>query len=149
MSNITKLKNILNEEIKGYGELIDLLRREKDYLIELNITGIENLSKEKDTLILKLRLFEQERMNLLRELLQDDKDAKEMTLQRLYELTGDETLKDMRLKLISMLQSIEELNEFNGILIERSLSFVKSSLAFLKASGIETKFRETTLSRKA
>jgi hypothetical protein len=55
----------------------------------------------------------------------------------------------MRLQLISMLQSIEDLNEFNGILIERSLSFIRNSLAFLKASGIDTKISEATLSRKA
>jgi flagellar biosynthesis/type III secretory pathway chaperone len=149
MNTTTKIKNILNEEIKGYRELIDLLQKEKECLINLDTAGIENVYKEKDTVILKLRLLDEERINLLKRLSQENNTEKEMTLQRLYKLTGDETLKNMRLQLISMLQSIEELNEFNGILIERSLSFIRNSLAFLKASGIDTKISEATLSRKA
>lgn len=149
MNTTAKLKNILNEEIKGYRELIDLLRKEKECLINLDTTGIENVYKEKDTVILKLKLLDEERINLLKRLSQENNIKEEMTLLRLYKLTGDEKLKHMRLQLISMLQSIEELNEFNGILIERSLNFIRNSLAFLKASGIDTKTSEATLSRKA
>ena len=75
--------------------------------------------------------------------------AETITLQKLYDMTGDETLKSLRLQLISMLQSIQEQNEFNSILIERSLGFVKNSIEFLKSSGANPKVSETSLSRKA
>lgn len=147
MSTTNNIKNILLEQIKGYRELLGLLQREKECLIDLDATGIESISKEKDTTILRLRLLEEERINLLKRF-SEENGIEGLTLQRLYELTGDESLKGLRLQLISILQSIEELNEFNGILIERSLGFIRGSLEFLKTSGANPRIVETTVSRK-
>ncbi|HAM52149.1 MAG TPA: hypothetical protein DCP92_16210 [Nitrospiraceae bacterium] len=45
----------------------------------------------------------------------------------------------MRLQLISLLQSIKELNEVNRVLIEQSLSSIKNTVNFLAASGLTMK----------
>ena len=149
MNTAKNIKGILTEQISGYRELLYLLQRERECLVNLDAAGIQNISKEKDTLILRLKLLEEARMKFLKESSAEMNSDETITLQKLYDMTGDETLKSLRLQLISMLQSIQELNEFNSILIERSLGFVKNSIEFLKSSGANPKVSETSLSRKA
>jgi hypothetical protein len=60
----------------------------------------------------------------------------EANLQILSEMTGDDTFQTLRLQLVSLLQSIEELNAFNKVLIGRSLNFIKNSMAFLESFGV-------------
>lgn len=125
------ITKILNEQISGYKALLDLLQRERLCLIDLNAGCVEELSKEKDIMILKLMLLEEERMRLAKEF-----GSSGLTLQALGELTGNAVFLDIRSKLKSLLQAIEELNNFNRILIERSLSYCRSSNGFFNFFGI-------------
>lgn len=145
MTSVEAITNILNEQVNSYKMLLDLLQRERACLLDFDAEGVEELSKEKDTLVLRLRLLEEERIRLMRNF--SDSDT---SLQRLWELTGDNTFQDMRSKLISLLQSIEELNEFNRLLIERSLSYIKSTSNFFGSFGLScnTKGKGTLLSRE-
>ncbi len=168
MTSVEAITNILNEQVNSYKMLLDLLQRERACLLDFNAEGVEELSKEKDTLVLRLRLLEEERIRLMRKFsdetihatscTKDDENnpplvkggeegfekvssnkrgfVGDMSLQRLWELTGDNTFQDMRSKLISLLQSIEELNEFNRLLIERSLGYIKSTANFFGSFGL-------------
>lgn len=134
---INSIKDILIEQTEGYRILLGVLQRERKCLLNLDTTGVEDLSKEKDTIILRLRLLEEERIRLIREFSTANRIMGDVGLQRLYEITQDDTFLILRLQLISLLQSIAELNEFNRILIERSLCFVKNSMSFLDSLGLE------------
>jgi len=134
---VNSIKDILIEQTEGYRVLLDVLQRERKCLLNLDTTGVEDLSKEKDTIILRLRLLEEERIRLIREFSTANSIVGDIGLQRLYEITQDNTFLILRLQLISLLQSIAELNEFNRILIERSLCFVKNSMSFLDSLGLE------------
>ncbi|MBI4686807.1 MAG: flagellar protein FlgN [Nitrospirae bacterium] len=126
MISTDAVNNILNEQVEGYRGLLDLLQRERACLIDFDAEAVERLSKEKDTIVLKLKLREEERKRL----------SGGISIQRLYEITGDSKLPDIRLKLISLIQGIEELNEFNRLLIDRSLNYVRSTSEFLGALGM-------------
>jgi len=130
------IKNILTEQINNYRLLLELLQRERECLINLNAIEVENLSKEKDTIVLKLRLLEEERIRLINKFSADKGIKEKVSLQRLHELTEDEDFHTMRLQLISLMQSIQELNAFNTILIDRSLRFVRHSMGFLESCGL-------------
>jgi flagellar biosynthesis/type III secretory pathway chaperone len=136
MKIIESIKNILVEQINNYRLLLELLQKEKECLININPKGIEDISKEKDTIILKLRLLEEERIRLIDKFSAQNNTNEKINLQRLYEITKDEDLHTIRLQLISLLQSIQELNTFNMILINRSLSFVRKSTSFLESFGL-------------
>jgi hypothetical protein len=112
---------------------------------------VEALSKEKDTVVLQLRLLEEERIRLVGAFAAERKLAEELSLQRLAEITGDEMFQKLRLQLISLLQGIVELNEFNRVLIERSSSVVKNALQFLSSLGVSPKAKNigTRVSREA
>lgn len=144
MKTAEAIKSILIEQISGYRSLMNILQRERAYLLNFNPSGIEDLSKEKDNLVLKLRLLEEERLRLLDNFLKEGGIDGELSLNRLYDITGDDAFKVIRLQFISLIQAISELNEFNRILIERSLNFIKGAtnvfdsyqFAGLKTAGV-------------
>jgi hypothetical protein len=136
MMIIDSIKSILIEQIKSYRVLLELLQRERECLINLDAHEVENLSKEKDTTLLRLRLLEEERLRLIKKYSADNVILGNVSLQRLSELTADNDFQLMRSQLISLLQSIQELNDFNMILIHRSLSIVRHSVGFLESCGL-------------
>jgi flagellar biosynthesis/type III secretory pathway chaperone len=152
MTTPEAIKNNLVEQINGHRLLLELLQRERGALANLTASVVEDLSKEKDIIVLRLRMLEEERIRLVKKFSEERKLKGDINLLKLHELTGEDAFRHLRLQLISLLQSIKELNEFNRILIERSLSFIKSSVNFLAASGITIKSRNhpgAVLSRQA
>lgn len=141
MKTIEAIKSILIEQINGYRSLMNILQRERACLLNFNPSGIENLSKEKDNLVLKLRLLEEERLRLLDNYSKEAGIDGELSLNRLYDITGDDAFKVIRLQFISLIQAISELNEFNRILIDRSLNFLKGATNVFdsyKIAGLRT-----------
>jgi len=151
MSTSESIKTILTEQITGYRALLDILRRERECLVHFNAPGVEALSKEKDTIVLKLRLLEEERGRLVSLFASERAIGENVALQRISEITGDESFLRLRLQLISLLQGVTEFNEFNKVLIERSAAVVKNALSFLGAMGAtpQTRTTGTLLSREA
>lgn len=133
MTIIEQILNILNEQINGYKLLLDLLQKERECLLDLNVEGVEDIVKEKDTILLRLRLLEAERIRLTKIFSKDD-----ITLRGLYEITGDASFIETRSKLISLLQSVEELNKFNRLLIERSLNYISGAINLFNFFDIGT-----------
>jgi flagellar biosynthesis/type III secretory pathway chaperone len=131
------IKSILTEQINNYRVLLELLQRERECLINLDADEVENLSKEKDTIVLKLRLLEEERIRLIKKYSADNAMKESVSLQELSRLTADKDFQLIRSQLISLLQGIRELNEFNMVLIERSLSVVRHSVGFLESFGLQ------------
>jgi len=136
MTTIESIKSILSDQVNGYRTLLDVLRKEREYLVHLNAPAVEALSKEKDTIVLKLRLLEEERCRLITTVAQERSLNAPVSLQQLAQMTGDETFPQLRLQLISLLQGIVEMNEFNRVLIERSSSVIKNALNFLGSFGV-------------
>jgi flagellar biosynthesis/type III secretory pathway chaperone len=139
MKTIEAVKKILLEQIEGCRQLLSLLQRERVCLMELHQEEVETVTKEKDILVLKLKLLEEERKRLLDRLMESEEfrrtlkqeERQQMSLQRLAGLLGDSSLMEMRSKLISLSQSIKELNDLNKIMIDRTLSYLKKSNRFL------------------
>jgi len=151
MTTVESITSILEEQVSGYRTLLEVLQKEREYLVHFNAQGVEALSKEKDTVVLKLRLLEDERCRLIKQLAKDRNIDEHISLQQLAELTHDKALPRLRLQLISLLQGIAEMNTFNRVLIERSSSMIKNALHFLGSVGVNahTGTTGTRFSREA
>lgn len=136
MKTIDKIKNILSGQVAVYNAFSGLLRREKECLVNIDPAGIEGLSKEKDTLVLRLKLLEEERIRLVSLFSVENELPGDINLKKIAEFTKDGDLRKLGLQLVSLVQGISELNEFNRVLIERSISFVKNSVNFLALLGV-------------
>ncbi len=136
---IEAIKKVLVEQVQGCRLLLELLQREKICLIKLQMDEIEALTKEKDILVLKLRLLEEERGRLLdrfifenfSELPDQGPAFQKISLLKLAELTGETIFQEIRSKLISLSQGIKELNDLNKVMIDRTLGFLKKNNQFL------------------
>ncbi|MBI4764766.1 MAG: flagellar protein FlgN [Deltaproteobacteria bacterium] len=139
MALLEAIKKILVEQVQGCRLLLELLQREKICLVNLQMDEIEALTKEKDILVLKLRLLEEERGRLLdRFALENFSDLpdqgpaiQKIGLLKLSELTGDIIFQEIRSKLVSLSQGIKELNDLNRVMIDRTLGFLKKNNQFL------------------
>ncbi|MBC8412184.1 MAG: flagellar export chaperone FlgN [Nitrospira sp.] len=131
MSTEIAIENILLEQIKAYKILDQLLKQERECLIRIDAETVEQLSKEKDTVLMRLRLLEEERQRLTSIFVQDNGIDGEVNLAIISQITGNDGLISLRSKLLSLLQSIDEMNKFNAILIERSINYVKVNTTFL------------------
>ena len=149
MKTADSIKDIIFEQINGYLSLLDILRREKECLINFDAAAVEHISKEKDTAVLRLRLLEEERIRLASRLGRDKKIEGDISLQKIYELTGDTDFQMLRLQMISLTQGISEINQFNRILIEHSMHFVRNAANFLGSFGLKGLERGAVLSREA
>jgi hypothetical protein len=138
MEIVEAIKAILLEQIEGCRQLLGVLQREKFCLMELHLEGVEAVTKEKDIQVLKLKLLEKERERLLETFSRQrsagtkDSEPTPLSLQNLALLTGDRVFSEMRSKLISLSQSIKELNDLNKVMIDRTLGYLRKNNQFLE-----------------
>jgi len=151
MNTADRIKKILGEQIETYRTLLEVLQRERECLVHFNPEGVETLAKGKDTIMLKLRLLEEERIRLVQAFACEQGITEEMTLKKLHIATGDADYATLRSQMLSLIQAISEFNEFNKILIERSVNFVRRNLVFLDSFRMTADRKKTgaVLSREA
>ncbi len=133
MTSEQAIEQILKDQISTYKSLKDILGEERRSLVDIDVENIEKISKEKDTLIMRLRLLEEERQRLLTEFTATRDVPMDINLKQLSELTGNEIFFDLRSQLLSLLQSIDELNKFNSLLIDKSLRYYKTTTNFINS----------------
>jgi len=133
MKSDKAIVSILREQINSYKILLELLKDERTSLVNIDAGSIESISKKKDTVVMRLRLLEEERQRLLTEFATDLDLDSDISLHELGKLTKNTQIPELRSQLISLLQSIEEMNTFNSVLIDRSLQQVRTSSGFFKS----------------
>lgn len=129
--------NILQEQIKTYKALLVLLKEEKECLVNINPDKVSELSKEKDTIVMRLRLLEEERVRLVHEFVRFNEMTGEVNLKELAKVTGNDLFVTLRSQLMSLLQNVEEMNKFNSILIDRSINYIKTTTNFISSFSNE------------
>lgn len=148
--SIQAITNILKEQVDGYKTFLAILQREKECLIHIDMVGMEDISKEKDTAVMRLRLLEEERVRLMKKFAEDKGIFRDITLIEMGEFAEDNTLFALRSQLLSLLQSIEEMNSFNSILISRSINYLRANTNFLSSftAGLSPETKGALLSKE-
>lgn len=122
-----------------YDELIKLMQAEWDSVTEYSLEKVQEITNKKETLILKMQVLEENRIEAVRAI------AKEMGVPYDEELTlknilasGKHPLKPKLAKcrkiLLQQIQRINELSERNKGLVDHSSLSIKKSLVFLHRS---------------
>ncbi len=150
MTSLQAITSILKEQIDSYKTLLDLLQRERDCLVNIDAEKVEEISKEKDTIVIRLRLLEEERLRLTKEFAEENGIFGGINLDGLWMLTKNDIFPTLRSQILSLLQSIEEMNEFNRVLTDRSITHLKTSANFFSSFTPELahKTKGTLLSRE-
>ncbi len=138
MTTEQAIEKILKEQINSYKALHEILKKERQCLVKIDVEQVENISKEKDTVVMRLRLLEEERQRLTKMIILEKDLPDDINLNDLGKITGNKIFPELRTELLPLLQVIEEMNKFNSILINRSINYVKSTTKFVNIFQTES-----------
>ena len=130
-----KFLELLDGEESLYGSLLLTLQKEKRSVVDANIEKLTESTKEKENLFLKIRILEEQRLIMaerVSEMLGEP--GRSLTLTQLSQRVEEPyatRIKDSQSSLLSLAQSIQEINESNKALLNHSLDLVKGSLNLL------------------
>ncbi len=140
---LDNLSEILKEIVEGYSALVDLLQRERRFIIENSLNELHDCIKQKETMILKIKMLENSRISLtdkLAEFLKSEIRNPQSAIPNPVTLSyiSDSTVepyssifKNYRSKLLSLTQTIRDVNRENKNFIEVSMDTLKESFKFL------------------
>jgi flagellar biosynthesis/type III secretory pathway chaperone len=139
---LTDLSDILGRELDIYRSLLSLLQKERRIIVDCSIEGLIRNNKEKENLVLKIRILEQSREAVLEKLanrmgLSLDGLTLSMLEKRLKEPVAAQ-LRTLRSSLSAILQSIREVNEENQAYLQHSMDLVKGSLSLIRYLTVST-----------
>jgi hypothetical protein len=131
---IERLTAVLASEESLYRELLALLQRERDLMVDLDADGLAEVTWQKDTLATEGRLIEQGRVeaaNRLAEAL--DISSRPATLSEICERLGDDAgaMRATHTRLVALVGAVRELVEANRAMGGDRLAFVQSTLGLL------------------
>ena len=134
-SLIIELIEVINEEIRVFGDLLDLLQTEQSAIVGDDAAGIEETAAQKHTALEDAQRQEARRQRLVCELSEGLEVAPErVDLSCLIQAVGGERgeeLARMRDMLLELNQKISATNENNAFLIRQSLRYTDRSLDIL------------------
>jgi flagellar biosynthesis/type III secretory pathway chaperone len=130
------LTEVLEDEIKVYRAMLDLVRREKDVLIAADIDELNEINRAKEAMILKVRGLERGREKYARELGHSLGVLSETP--RLLEIASkmmdpeNSKLRSIHSTLELLIKRIKEINESNESLAQAALKNVNGALGAIK-----------------
>lgn len=137
-----KLIDVVAREVEHLDSLLLLLTRQQRFLVEDNVTAVEENVQEQETAIQIARELETERCHLLERLAaQVDSDAQALTLSKLAGLLSGvyaARLKELQETLLSITGNIQRTRWQNEMLINRSLFHIGETMRLLAGSAAAT-----------
>jgi flagellar biosynthesis/type III secretory pathway chaperone len=132
---LTKLSGLLEQETELYQALLAAIDKEKRAVIATDLTKLNETTKVKENLLLKLRILDEQRSHLLRKLADVLHQPMEvLSLKRLSQMVEApyaSRLERCRTRLVSLIAKIQDANHRNRDLFSHSLELVKGSMNLL------------------
>lgn len=134
-SLVVQLIEVVNEEVRVFHQLLDLLRQEQAAIVADQVEAIESTAMHKAEMVETARRLEGERLSLVRQLSESLNMAPgSVDLARLIEAVESHhgaELARMREALLELNQKIRDTNENNAFLIRQSLRYTERCLDIL------------------
>ena len=134
-SLFNKFLCLLEDETGFYRSLLLVVQKENRAVVDLKLKELNEATKEKENLLLKIQILEEQRQHML-EIVADSIGCpiQGLTLSKLSQLVEEPystRLKDCQSNLLALTQSIQEVNNSNKFLLMHSLKLVRDSLSLL------------------
>ncbi|MBW2010716.1 MAG: flagellar protein FlgN [Deltaproteobacteria bacterium] len=132
---LDKFIGLLESETGLYQALLSVLKKEKNAVVASNLKALKEAGKEKEPLLRKIRILEEQRMHMLKRLADFlGYSSQDLTLTKLSQLLEEPyaiRLKVCCLSLLELTQNIKKVNHSNKALLMHSLDIVRGSLILL------------------
>ncbi len=138
MGEVESLVQILDEQVKIYRHLLDIVRKEKEILISANLDDLNENNRAKEAMLIKIRTLEEERIKAALQVHQSLGLAG--TEPRLIEIARHvpedtaEKLRNLHSVLELLLRRVQEYNRNNEALVQSALSNVTGAMNAIKNS---------------
>ena len=132
---LDKLIGLLANAMKLYQSLLREVQNEKDAVVGMNLEKLTEAGKAKYNLLLKLRILEEQRQQVM-ERLADHLGCSPQGLtltklsQRVDESYGHQLL-DLSTDLLALIQALQEATQQNKLLMSHSLQLIQGSCTLL------------------
>jgi len=125
----------LDGEAALYRVLLSVLQGEKDAIIGSNLGELGKIGKEKEELLLKIRIIEEQRQVMIKDVAKSlGSSPHDLTVTKLAELVEkpySDRFKSLCADLLPLAKTIRDVNDGNKALIRHSVELIRSSFAFL------------------
>jgi flagellar biosynthesis/type III secretory pathway chaperone len=132
---LTELSGLLEQETDLYRALLAAIDKEKRAVIATNLDKLNETTKAKENLLLKLRILDEQRSHLLRKLAgvlgQPESALSLKNLSLMVEPPHASRLKRCRAELLSLIAKVQAANNQNRALFSHSLELVRGSMNLL------------------
>ena len=132
---LDKLMVLLDGETDVLRCLLSVVQKEKEAIVESDLNNLNTAGKEKENLLLKIRIFEERRLKIINSLSDfTGYEPERLTLNKLAQMVKEpysSKLRNGHSTFSSLLQTIKEVNQGNMSLLNHSLNVVRSSLKLL------------------
>lgn len=143
----SELAKILREEKQLLYELYSTVSKERDAIISLNSNELEKITRDKELLLIKISLWDEEREKLLRHYGLEGKTITEIiNMNNKGGEVDTAEIEELYRTLKALISAISEIQKINEQLIDHSMISIGAAIKFFESFGINPK---QTLSREA
>lgn len=129
------LLDLLEGDACHYRSLLSVLEGEKKAIIESNLGELEKTGKEKEELLLKIRIIEEQRQIMIKDLAKSlECSPHDLTITKLAERVEEPysaRFKSLCSDLLPLAKTVRDVNGANKALLRHSVELIRSSFAFL------------------
>lgn len=136
--DVVSLISVLDEQIKIYRHLLEVVRKEKEILVAANLDELNENNRAKEAMLIKIRALEVERTRVAAHV------AQELGLKgdapRLLEIANHlpdesgEKLRSIHSVLELLLKRVQEYNRQNEILVQSALNNITGAMNAIKGT---------------
>jgi len=132
------LVSVLEEQIKVYRHLLEVVRKEKDILISANLDDLNENNKSKEAMLLKIRALETQRLATALDLgnaLNLGKDQPRLLeIAKYLDDASADKLRNIHSVLELLLRRVQEYNRGNEVLVQSALNNITGAMKAIKGS---------------
>ncbi|MCC6544069.1 MAG: flagellar protein FlgN [Nitrospirae bacterium] len=128
------LLEILEKEVGIFRDFLTILQKERQYMIDLSLEKLHECHNQKETIIFNLKVLEDARVELIAEIQGHNETDITTTLSIIINkapMRYKKVMESCQSNLKSLIDSIREINQINGILADRAINYTRNSLSFL------------------
>ncbi len=135
---VISLVSVLEEQIKVYRHLLEVVRKEKDILISAHLDDLNENNKAKEAMLLKIRALESQRVTAAVQLgAALDLKAEQPRLLEIAKYLPDgpaDKLRNIHSVLELLLRRVQEYNRGNEILVQSALTNITGAMNAIKGT---------------
>lgn len=136
--NVNHLLSVLEDQIKVYRQLLEIVRREKEILVSANLDELNENNRSKEAMLIKIRSLESARLKTASEThralgLPGD-EPRLLEIARNLDEENAEKLRTIHNVLELLLRRVQEYNRQNEVLVQSALTNITGAMNAIKGT---------------